>query len=398
MQDIKLSNGKPIGIYGTDWIIREYNGLQRGTAPQTNNWRSLAITDSLIAGKGYIIALGNNVECEIQFPGYLRSTDQLIESTYQVTAYGCEPEYDAIKPNNKGWNLIGIPSISSLYSNSTITVNGNNIQYITAPNDDGRTYKQKKVNEYTFDPFRCFFVQVNTTGNLNFATNGVIEAPRKAAATRISNEIRLTVTGKNGSDYTEIILGDNQTTDYTIGHDLEKMYAAATIPQVYSKMNGYRLAFNALPISDAFYIPLGFYAPVTGTYTIDATNNSEYGVYLIDNITGETTNLAQTPYRFEANKGLTETRFAISVEQRIATTIKPTTNGQQPIALMSTGGILKLQNLPIGASIQISDAIGRVVYTARTQSEILNVTLPVQGVYNIKLAYNGQTQIVRTIR
>lgn len=93
-------------------MIKEYNGLQRGTAPQTNNWRALAMTDSLVAGKGYIIAFGNNIECEIQFPGYLRSTDELAETNYQVTAYGCDPAYDAVKPNNKGWNLIGTPFLT----------------------------------------------------------------------------------------------------------------------------------------------------------------------------------------------------------------------------------------------------------------------------------------------
>lgn len=401
MQDIKLSNGKPIGVYGTDWMIKEYNGLQRGTAPQTNNWRALAITDSLVAGKGYIIALGNNTECEIQFPGYLRSTDELAETNYQVTAYGCDPAYDAVKPNNKGWNLIGTPFLSPLNSNSTtsakITINGNNVQYITAPNNDGKTYKQKKVNEQKIEPFRCFFVQVNTTGKLDFLTSGAVEAPRKAAV-HINNEVKLTVTGKNGSDDTEVILGDNETIDYTIGHDLEKMYAAATIPQLYSKTNGYKLAFNALPISDASYIPLGFYAPIAGTYTINVINNSDYGVYLVDNTTGTTTNLSQAPYSFQANKGLTEARFAISVEQRITTAIDSVADGQQPIALMSADGTLNLQNLPVGASIQISDAIGRVIYTTTAHTETLSCTLPIQGVYNIKLVNKGQTQIIRTIR
>ena len=176
------------------------------------------------------------------------------------------------------------------------------------------------------------------------------------------------------------------------------MYAAATIPQLYSKTNGYKLAFNALPISDASYIPLGFYAPIAGTYTIDVVNNSDYGVYLVDNTTGTTTNLSQTPYSFQANKGLTEARFAISVEQRITTAIDSVADGQQPIALMSADGTLNLQNLPIGASIQISDAIGRVIYTTTAHTENLSFTLPIQGVYNIKLVNKGQTQIIRTIR
>ena len=118
----------------------------------------------------------------------------------------------------------------------------------------------------------------------------------------------------------------------------------------------------------------------------------------MDNTTGTTTNLSQTPYSFQANKGLTEARFAISVEQRIATAIDSATDGQQPIALMSADGTLNLQNLPIGASIQISDAIGRVIYTTTAHTETLNFTLPIQGVYNIKLVHKGQMQIIRTIR
>ena len=399
IKDVKLSDGKSIGIYGSNWNVKEYDGLQRGTInPKGSNWKSLNFNDSLIAGKGYIIATDS--DCELIFPSYMKSTEQLEKNSYVVTAYGIEPQYDAIKPNNKGWNLVGLPFLNSANGDANETelvVNTSKINYITTQNSDGKTYTQKKVSDQKLEPFRCYFIQANRTGELNFITESSVKAPQKAVASRAKNELKLVAFGKSGSDETEIILDDSQTSDYSIGNDLGKMYAAADIPQLYSKTNGYQLAFNALPLSEAYYIPLGFYAPLADNYTISAINKTDYSVYLLDNTTGITTNLAQTPYSFQAKKGLTETRFSISIEQRIATAVEQTTGAEEPQAFMRPDGTLTLQNIGVGAVIQISDAIGRIIYNATATNETLSLTLNTQGVYHIKITHKGETQLLRTI-
>ena len=399
IKDVKLSDGKSIGTYGSNWNVKEYDGLQRGTInPKGSNWKSLNFNDSLIAGKGYIIATDS--DCELIFPSYMKSTEQLEKNSYVVTAYGIEPQYDAIKPNNKGWNLVGLPFLNSANGDANETelvVNTSKINYITTQNSDGKTYTQKKVSDQKLEPFRCYFIQANRTGELNFITESSVKAPQKAVASRAKNELKLVAFGKSGSDETEIILDDSQTSDYSIGNDLGKMYAAADIPQLYSKTNGYQLAFNALPLSEAYYIPLGFYAPLADNYTISAINKTDYSVYLLDNTTGITTNLAQTSYSFQAKKGLTETRFSISIEQRIATAVEQTTGAEEPQAFMRPDGTLTLQNIGVGAVIQISDAIGRIIYNATATNETLSLTLNTQGVYHIQIAHKGETQLLRTI-
>ena len=414
ISEITRSNGQAIGTYGVDWIIKQYNGLKRATDPVSGtNWQSLNINESLVAGKGYIIA--SDKDCDMLFPSHINQSSLIGEQALIVTAFGYEPEYDAIQPNHKGWNLVGTPYLNTLNGNGSLTDaadllihgyyvgSGNydtsidkDVPYVNWPNSDGATYSQKKVSEQKLDPFRCFFIQVNTTGKLDFLTTGAATGAPQRIVTNTQNEVTITVTGTSGSDQTEIIVDDSQTSDYAIGHDLEKMYAAATIPQIYSKTNGYKLAFNALPISDAYYIPLGFYAPKTDTYTLNMSGNANYSVYLVDNTTGVTTNLAQSSYTFQANKGLTEARFVISLAQRVTTSTTETADGN-PVALIAQDGVLTLQNIPQGANIQITDALGRLLYRTTANSNSLQMNLGVRGVYNIQIESNGKTDVLRTI-
>ena len=74
------------------------------------------------------------------------------------------------------------------------------------------------------------------------------------------------------------------------------------------------------------------------------------------------------------------------------------TNGaEEPQAFIRPDGTLTLQNIGVGAVIQISDAIGRVIYNAIATNETLSLTLSTQGVYHIKIAHKGETQLLRTI-
>lgn len=240
-----------------------------------------------------------------------------------------------IGDNNKGWNYLGNPYMVSIGGNTaggatdTKLVVGylketgtgpwewynDTYRYVTIPFDNGTDYYQKKWSEATLKPFKSFFLQVGTSGELSFALASRNDAPNRYLQVP-EREVEFEVILSNASrqDNMGLLIAEQYSTAYEINADLEKMIGSMA---VYTIFGGYNLAYNALSPDDAKeWIPVGYVAPTAGEYTFALDEESDVTeidhIYLTDFQEGVTVDLTEKSYSFTTVSGKNESRFAIN--------------------------------------------------------------------------------------
>jgi hypothetical protein len=192
-------------------------------------------------------------------------------------------------------------------------------RYVTIPMDNGKDYYQKKFSEAELKPFKSFFVQIATGGELSFALASRQNSPaRHLQQATTSREVEFEVLLSNGkqSDNTGLLIYEEFTPAYEINADLEKMIGSMSVYTIYG---GYKLAYNALsPINASEWIPMGYIAPAAGEYTFrldDVENIAEQveHVYIIDYNANNIVDLMDEEYKFTTDKEQNDNRFAINV-------------------------------------------------------------------------------------
>ena len=275
------------------------------------------------------------------------------------------------------------------------------VPYVTMPNTDGKTYTQKLASSQDLQPFRSFFVQV---GKEREIISDVVfssanrKAPRKAPAADAAVWVELTLSNASGSDATTVIVDDDKTTDYEIGADLEKMLGYAALPQFYSLKSSTRLAFNALPSASASSaVPLGFYAPVSDTYTI-AMNTTQAqnleGVYLTDNVTGTVTNLLLDDYSFTSGRTLNDARFSLAVVRSVTAVDNVLLEAVTPVVHRRT---LRIDNAPVGSLVRVYDTLGREVVSEQIDAETVVYQLQMPGVYHVQIITKDSKSVYKVV-
>lgn len=367
-----------IAKYGTHYDIRTYDGADRANyGAVTSNWTHLYTTEwntetekfddiYLKPGRGYILAAmrgAGDLFSVIRFPmknvsndwttlGEQGTVDEVTKNVVEVEAYLKDGDTDGSKtPNaNKGWNILGVPFMSryqatdDIIQSSTEIIQGHfdystnkwvddEIRYVTVP-----TYDFSEYNQYSIEddgtillPGWCFFVQVETSGNLKFLSASEAEdeampiyAPKREQERKPTVKTGIILTGANAKDKTTIIVSDKyNAAEYEINADLEKMfgengYTLAT----YTLSGETRLAYNAMNNADIMdVIPVGYRAPEEGEYTFSinpryAESEAFEQVNLIDYEEGVITNLLQSSYSFTTARTQNDARFAINVVKR----------------------------------------------------------------------------------
>jgi len=252
---IRKADGSSMGVLGSNWFIKYYDGSRRASQGTTNgvNWFGLSsvdytiepITFKLNANQGYIIGIEGNTHAtvDIAFPinkNYLANETDLARTKVPVTVF------TGSKSNDNGWNLIGQPYLSK-FKGSDADVNymlfsDGTSSYTTCSAFDG-TLAAKII-----DPFTAYFVQAGSS-NVSFTITGR-QGIKSVVAQSLAQLVQLNMTTQTGTDYTSLILDDAQTTAYQIGQDMEKWIGTGTAkPQVYTVLDGINYAFNALPLS-----------------------------------------------------------------------------------------------------------------------------------------------------
>lgn len=123
---------------------------------------------------------------------------------------------------------------------------------------------------------------------------------------------------------------------------------------------------RSLPFSDEDYVPLGYFAPVGGSYKIalaavDGLFTTQ-SIYVEDLKTGLIHNLKQSPYSFSTDNGRVNTRFRLIFKNE--TLANETISYDSSIKITSNSNTIHIQSLAVPLEkIVIFDTWGRTVFS-----------------------------------
>jgi hypothetical protein len=388
-----------LGAIDANWWIKYYDGAARvlnlGTTP---NWVSLSAGGTLFANKGYIIGLGNALTGDHVLSFTLN--ENLVKTaesatTVPISNYG----EGLVASNHVGWNLVGSPYLSKFDGS------GVGAKYLTFHNGLIYEPKLKTAIGRNINPFEAFFVQCNTVGlnttgtSLTFDTNSR-QLTKSIVETDMSETLQLNITTSTGTDNTNLIMDNNESTAYQINQDLEKWITLGTVyPQVYTVLGGINYAYNALPMSNVVNLPVGFYTKTPGTATISAIATqapSLSKLLLTDNSTSPATvtDLKISNYTFTAAAGTDNSRFTITA-QRV-----PTENvviGANALQLSIVNCQLSIKNLLPNSTVRVFDAIGRMVADRTVSNNSLEINLAAKGMYTVQIEAGGKNWVKKIV-
>ena len=390
---VNASTGASLGALGTDWYVNFYDGASRVVnLGAVSNWKD--ITDSkLIANKGYIIAIDGTGTMDVAFTLPKSIIESETQKSIPVVAYGLSANVGA---NNKGWNLVGQPYLSK-YAGGSADVNY--MLFPTASNN-GQTYDvaYKSDGGRIIDPFVSYFVQAGNNNDIPFDIAGRQSAPSSVKMNEYDRAI-ITLTTATGTDNTNLIMDDAQSTDYQIGQDMEKWIGTGSAkPQIYTQLGSINYAFNALPASSVVNLPLGVYSKTNGTSTIGINATMSPGInniYLIDKVAGVTTDLKASTYSFTAAAGTTTSRFAITVNRVPTENVVETETGGPQILINNYK--LIINNLSGNTVVRVYDAIGRMLVSKSTGDASIEISVVARGIYTIQLQSGIKSWIKKVV-
>ena len=440
--DIDQLNGQPLGVYGTDWGIKYYDGRRRQSDGNSTThygevskyWTMVPADGQLKAYTGYIIGLFVPAADEplmksVNFPPATESayTENADSKTTPITNW---PDNLSAEPRHHGWNFVGSPYISLFGSNNPGEgLNNTQVQmgwtdalgkqqdkdniYVSIPNGGNtNTYTQALASGVTIRPFSAYFVQAidPTDGqsplNLTYS-KGPRSLPKWAPARTAKTDAliltELDITNGALGDNTGVLVSNVYSAEYEIGDDLTKMYAAAQKPQLYTiDAHNDKMAYQALPDVLAHAIPLGIYVPQAGNYTLSLNRyvsrlEAAEAVYLLHN-GAVVANLLLSDYTVAASAKGTISGYSLDIRRapEVVTDIVPAA-GEAPY-IIARDGVLAIANLPADAVVQVYDVLGHRLLQADTHAAgTLQVPVPQTGVYTVVITTADGQQVLKTL-
>lgn len=457
---IRQLNGKSMGTYDYDgvndnlgtWVIKEYDGKERqemddfaGAGNSSRHWKPVAGTATLQKHKGYIIGLYETEWAgqhkQVYFPpknpnatyGYTEGAND----TKTANVYSWAVNKDAGDQMNHGWNFVGLPFISVFnpahtglaaaqqgVNNSTVMIKGkfddqyadqDNV-YVSVPTDDGmKYYEQNLASTQKLEPFLAYFVQVkDPTGSVDetkeivYAKAGreLSLAPRRISTSAADDNIRINldvlfVADSTNFDKTGILISNDYTTEYEIGYDLIKMNRANNTAKIHSiATDNTPMAYNALPVDAANYIPLSLYAPKAGDYNISISKQSDLtnvkAAYLLYN-SEQVANLKFEDYTLTTQQTGNINGYALKIvlDNKIATsTYDISTEG---LIVNTAYGKIELIGVADGAEVSLVDVLGHVISTQHSTDGTVVFDIWVPGVYQLIIRTDSGIKVVKTM-
>jgi len=397
------STDNPLGVLGVDWFLRYYNGAQRGTGGgAVSNWipivnADIVATPSLKLNKkqGYIFGLKNaKPVTELSFT--LDKTVLLSEPIARTVTVA--ENAGAAGALHQGWNLIGQPYLSK-YQTSLATGADTYYMYVS---DGVSTYTayDPAVSAPDLEPMSAYFVQAssalaagNSGNGLSFDLSGR-RSVSSALKTNSSDRVLLNFSNPTGVDQTVLIIDEAQSTNFQVGKDLEKWIGIGTNkPQVYSRVNGLNLAYNALSSQDVKDLPVGFYSKSAGPCTISANLSLAPNVnqlLLTDHETSVVTDLMNSDYNFTASAGTNNSRFTVSAHVNTPIPTSNSTLFESPNYTILDGKLV-LTNIAENSKIRISNLLGQFVFDGNSYSNSIEIPLNSPGVYTVQMKNGTKT-------
>lgn len=443
--DIDQLNGQPLGVYGTDWGIKYYDGQRRQSEGNSTThygevskyWTMMPENGQLKAYTGYIIGLFVPAADEplmksVNFPPATESayTENADAKTTHITNWA---DNLTAEPRHHGWNFVGSPYISLFGSNNNTQGEGlynTNVKmgytdafgnqqdkdhiYVSTPDGgNSNTYTQALASGVTIYPFLAYFVQAidPTNGQSNTLELRYSKsqrrlptwAPARTAKTDALILTELDITNGALGDNTGVLVSNVYSAEYEIGDDLTKMYAAAQKPQLYTiDVHNDKMAYQALPDVLAHAIPLGIYVPQAGNYTLSLNRyvsrlEAAEAVYLLHN-GAVVANLLLSDYTVAASAKGTISGYSLDIRRapEVVTDIVPAA-GDAPY-IIARDGVLAIANLPADAIVQVYDVLGHQLLRADTPATAtLQVPVAQTGVYTVVITTADGQQVLKTL-
>ena len=368
-------------------------------------------------------------------------------------AYGGDKTDEELRPNHKGWNMVGNPyfkyydpgsfttplATGELVHSPVVPWDGTwiikegtgSLRYVVRPIDNGWSgYEQVLIGGTKMEPFTAYFVQIGITGEQTPETEQSVifnksklsmsaPAHRRVKAEETENMYPVwygieMIAPNAEKDQTALLISDEFTDGYDMMNDLAKQrgdyYTYYNKPVLASRNNEGEMAFNALPDESASTVgvPLNFYAAQAGTYTIATDNRfnlEEVKSAMLHDATNNTyTDLLTQNYEFTASKGNNTDRFTlyVRVERKKAPEVATGTdnileNGK--LSLIAIDRTLVLSGLDEAADIYVYDMSGKLMNSdhASGSGGIWRANVSAQGVYFVRVNSQSGQQTLRTI-
>lgn len=239
------------------------------------------------------------------------------KDTVQVYAYGdgSTPEYA------KGWNFIANPYMS-VYAGELSYTDAGEVQYANIPDINFREYDQLPIETTKLKPSSGFLIQAPKDGTVTFGTtHRAVAAPAYRTETPApdvpTQKAYIRLNGEEAEDMMGLIVDEQYTAAYEANADLQKLLGDGTSLRTYLQYDNMDMAFLAVnSVLAQAWIPVTVRIPTGGTYTYSMHYASRVGelegVYLMDYLTGQMTNLLDNNYTFTIEAGTTDNRFALN--------------------------------------------------------------------------------------
>lgn len=303
---------------GTQLAIYKYDGAKRASSGTGYAWTRVN-SGTLAMGTGYILQVSKATT--LTFPASFAQKDKAFQPYDVTTKLSANTSSTAA---NQGWNFVGNPylayyDISKLDFSAPVTVWTGSTYAAYTPSDD----------EFALKPMQPFFVQCPTNvKSIKFSAEGrqatatitkAAEARERGnvkSADRRVVDIAIYSDSEAEDDHTRFVVNSRATDDYEMNCDAAKMMSMDDkVAQIYTVSRGVQYAINEGPQLTG-EVQIGFRTPKAGTYTLKAVR-SDMDVMLLDEVTGETVNLSEGAYTFNAEEEVNETRFRVVLGSEI---------------------------------------------------------------------------------
>ena len=332
----------------------EPTSVWQNVKDSNNNFTTLDI------GRGYLYA--NEYDVTLSFSGELNN---------EMVRYELSKTDDITL---SGFNLIGNPYSHNIYKGKGAAIDDDNLVYGYYSLSGDGAWGARISNEEPIAPCQSILVKTTKGGVIDVKKTDV--QPSQKSDSRI---LSVTVENDDYEDVAFVMFED------IVG--LEKInHRNENVPMIYVPMDNENYAVASVD-EETSDIPLSFRAKTMGEYTIKVSvdkNKFDY-VYLVDNLTGEVTNMLHEDYTFMATTNDNSERFTIklynveSVEESIATDSFVFVNNDEIVV-----------NNVVGKSlVEIIDMMGRCVLKKEYHNEksfvISQASLFNDGVYIVRL-------------
>lgn len=374
--DVKISD---IGTMG-DWVIRRYDGAARANGDYSNTWVTVPYEETLNAGEGYIWTTTNG---NFRIPAVDNENKNNLFAN--STQYVPLREFASTTIADNSWNLIGNPfpcyyDTRFLEYTAPITVRSGSSYSAYSPVDDS----------YILMPLEAFFVQKpSNVESIGFTTDGrqtdnSVRTLDTAAKTRTLKAaerkvFNISIEGMGSADRTRFVINESASSAYEMECDAAKFMSDDTsLPQIFTLENAERLAINERPMGNG-EISLGAYFGTAGTYTLSLNTKCAHTVVLVDNLTGEETDLTAGTYTFEAEQGTFNERFTIRLWDDIVNSADDMI-AENKVTVSAAAGGIAVENAT--EDIYVYNAAGSLIDVKNGGS--VTFALP-QGIYVVKV-------------